>query len=181
MKNKFLLLLALLISGAAFAADNSAKTKVLLVTGGHGFEKEPFLNVFKENSEITFTHAEHGKTNATVYERDDLLTYDVVVLYDMPKNITDTQKTNFLSLFDKGTGLVVLHHALVSYQHWPKYERVIGGRYPEEGKSGAVTPEGGYEHDVEVPVVIVAKDHPVTAGVKEIGRASCRERVLVQV
>ena len=167
MKNKFLLLLALLISGAAFAADNSAKTKVLLITGGHEFEKEPFLNVFKGNLEITFTHAEHGKMNATVYERDDLLTYDVVVLYDMAKNITDTQKTNFLSLFDKGTGLVVLHHALVSYQQWPKYERVIGGRYPEEGQSGAVTPEGGYEHDVEVPVVILAKDHPVTAGVKD--------------
>ena len=40
-----------------------------------------------------------------------------------------------------GIGLVVLHHALVSYQHWPEYERIIGGRYPEsDGKSGVVTP-----------------------------------------
>jgi type 1 glutamine amidotransferase len=90
------------------------------------------------------------------------------VLYDMPKTITEQQKQNFLALFDKGTGLVVLHHALVSYQHWPEYEQIIGGRYPEaDGKSGVVTLEVGYEHDVEIPVVIVAKDHPVTAGLND--------------
>src|SRR6185369_13481815 len=100
--------------------------------------------------------------------REDLLTYDAVVLYDMAKNITEAQKAKFLSLFDQGIGLVVLHHALVSYQHWPKYERIIGGRYPEEdGKSGAVTPDGGYEHDVEVPVVILARDHPITSGLSD--------------
>ncbi len=83
----------------------------------------------------------------------------------MVQNITDAQKAKFLSLFDKGIGLVVLHHALVSYQHWPEYERIIGGRYPEaEGKSGVVTPAVGYEHDVDIPVVIAAQDHPVASG-----------------
>jgi uncharacterized protein len=53
------------------------------------------------------------------FERDDLLTYNVVVLYDMPAEITDTQRARFKSLFDHGIGLVVLHHALVSYQQWP--------------------------------------------------------------
>src|SRR5207245_1252022 len=68
----------------------------------------------------------------------------------------------------KGSGWVVLHHALVSYQHWPEYEKIIGGRYPEaEGKSGVVTAETGYQHDVEIPVLIVAKEHPVTAGLKD--------------
>ena len=153
-----LLLLATLLVNTAFAAEGQAKTKVLIVTGGHGFEREPFFQVFKDNPDIAFTHAAHAKTNASVYDRDDLLSYDVVVLYDMPKTITEAQKTKFLALFDKGVGLVVLHHALVWYQHWPDYERIIGGRYPEEdGKSGAVTREVGWEHDVDVPVVIVAK------------------------
>jgi type 1 glutamine amidotransferase len=90
------------------------------------------------------------------------------VLYDMPKAITEAQKAKFLSLFDKGIGVVVMHHALVSYQHWPDYERIIGGRYPEEdGKSGAVTEQVGWQHDVEVPVKIVAKDHPITSGLKD--------------
>lgn len=156
------------VTGPAVAAEGGGKIKVLLITGGHGFEKEPFFKVFADDGEIAFTAAAHGKTNATAYERDDLLAYDVVVLYDMPKQITDVQKARLLSLFDKGTGLVVLHHALVSYQHWPDYERIIGGRYPEEdGKGGQVTEQNGYQHDVEIPVVIVARNHPITAGLKD--------------
>jgi type 1 glutamine amidotransferase len=90
------------------------------------------------------------------------------VLYDMVQNITDAQKAKFLSLFEKGTGLVVLHHALVSYQSWPEFERIIGGTYPEpQDKKGKVTAELGYEHDVDVPVQIVAKDHPVLAGLRD--------------
>lgn len=162
------LLWAVLASGVAIAAQDSAKLKVLLITGGHGFEEAPFFKVFKDNPEIALTTAAHGRTNATAYDRDDLLSYDVAVLYDTPKTISDAQQAKFLSLFDKGVGLVVLHHALVSYQHWPEYEQIIGGRYPEaDGKSGVVTPEAGYKHDEEVPVVIVAKDHPVTAGLKD--------------
>ena len=163
------LLLATLVTIACVAVEPAAKLKVLVVTGGHGFEQEPFFKMFKDNPEITFTHAEHAKTNATVYERGDLSSYDVVVLYDMAKNITEEQKAKFLSLFDKGTGLVVLHHALVSYPDWPEYEKIIGGRYPEPdpNKPGTVTEKAGYQHDVEVPVVLVAKDHPITAGLKD--------------
>ena len=162
------LLLAVLGASAMFGAEPAAKIKVLVVTGGHGFAKEPFFQMFKDNAEIAFTAAEQDKTNATVYEREDLLSYDVVVLYDIAKTITEEQKQRFLALFDQGTGLVVLHHALVSYQHWPEYEKIIGGRYPEaDDKSGDVTPEVGYEHDLEIPVVIVAKDHPVTAGLED--------------
>ncbi len=162
------LLLLAVFALAVSAADAHAKLKVLVITGGHGFEQEPFFNVFKTNPEITFTPAAHGKTGATAYERDDLLTYNAVVLYDMPKEITEAQKARFRSLFDKGVGLVVLHHALVAYQHWPDYERIIGGRYPEaDGKGGVATAEVGYQHDVDIPVVIVATNHPVTAGLQD--------------
>ena len=162
------LVLASFTTGVGSAAE-AAKLKVLIITGGHGFEKEPFFRMFSENPEITFTNISHGKTNATAWERDDLLSYDAVVLYDMPKTIIEAQKAKFLSLFEKGVGLVVLHHAIVSYQHWPDYERIIGGRYPEPdpNKPGVVTAEVGYEHDVDIPVVIVARDHPITSGLKD--------------
>jgi type 1 glutamine amidotransferase len=160
------LFIALFASIATSIAADSNKLKVLVVTGGHGFAREPFFDVFNDNPEITFAEAKHQK-NADAYERDDLLDWNVVVLYDMPKTITDPQKAKFLSLFDKGIGVVVMHHALVSVQHWPDYERIIGGRYPEEdGKSGAVTEQVGWKHDVDVPVVIVATNHPITAGLK---------------
>jgi type 1 glutamine amidotransferase len=150
---------------AVFGAEK--KINVLLVTGGHGFETNQFFRVFEENPEITFTKVTQVKTS-TAYDRDDLLSYDCIVLYDMVQNITAAQKAKFLSLLDKGVGLVVTHHALVSYQSWPEFERIIGGTYPEpQDKRGKVTPELGYQHDVDVPVVIVAKDHPITAGLKD--------------
>ena len=158
-----------LIAVTSFAAEGDGKIKVLVVTGGHGFEEKPFYQMFSNNAAITFTAAAHGKTHATAYERDDLLTYDVVVLYDMQKDITDAQKKKLHALFDRGTGLVVLHHALAAYQRWPEYGQLIGGHYvePNPEMPGTVTEQAGYQHDVEVPVVIVAKDHPVTAGLKD--------------
>src|SRR5688572_17264882 len=165
MNNK-VFMLSLMMAVSVAAAD-APKLKVLVVTGGHGFQRDAFFQVFKDNPEITFSEAKHTK-DANGYERDDLLSHDVVVLYDMPKTITDQQKKKFLSLFKKGTGVLVMHHALVSYQRWPDYERIIGGRYPEEdGKSGAVTEQVGWQHDVDVPVGIVAKEHPITAGLKD--------------
>lgn len=165
MKNLLLLTLAL-AHCAVFAADT--KIKVMLVTGGHGYSTNQFLRVFEENPAITFTNVVQAKNSSTAYDRADLLSYDCVVLYDMVQNITDTQKARFLSLFDKGVGLVVTHHALVSYQAWPEFERIIGGIYPEpQDQKGKVTPELGYEHDVQVPVVIEPREHPITAGLKD--------------
>jgi len=168
-KLRLICFLAFAISSVAVpAAGQSEKAKVLLITGGHGFEEKAFLKVFQDNPALTLTHASHGKTNATAYEREDLFSYDALVLYDMPKEITERQKARFMTLFDKGIGLLVLHHALVSYQHWPEYEHIIGGRYPEaDGKSGIVTASVGYQHDVEVPIVILATNHPITTGLSD--------------
>ena len=160
-----LLLLAGLVTGQAPAAE-TAKLKVLVVTGGHGFPQQPFLQVFQDNPAIGFTHAEHTKGTADVYNRTDLASYAVVVLYDMPRGITEAQKASFLALLDRGAGLVVTHHALCSFPAWPEYERIIGGRYVEKPKPGAApggTPSG-YQHDEEVPVVVGGKRHPITAG-----------------
>jgi len=158
--------LTLLSLCQASPAQVDSRIKVLVVTGGHGFDEKPFYQMFSDNAEIVFTAAAHAKTNATVYDRADLLSYDVVVLYDMAQTITEAQKAKFMALFDQGVGLVVLHHALASYQHWPEYEQIIGGRYqePDPNRSGQVTQAVGWKHDEEVPVVIEATNHPVTTG-----------------
>lgn len=161
-------LLAVCFLALQLSASAAEKTRVLLVTGGHGFEKPQFFKLFDDNASIAVTKAEHEKTSATVFDRADLLSFDVVVLYDMPAVITDAQKKNFLALFEKGVGLVVLHHALCSYQDWPDYERIIGGRYPVPPKGQPqVTDQVGYKHDEEVPIVITAKDHVITSGIAD--------------
>jgi uncharacterized protein len=147
----------------SFAEETKEKIKVLLVTGGHGFEVEPFFKIFSDNQQITFTAAKHSK-DADVYDRPDLLSYDVVVLYDMAKSITDAQRKQFFALLEKGTGLVVLHHALVSYPNFPEYEQIIGGKYSQADEKTGLA---GYQHDVDIPVQIVAKDHPITKGIAD--------------
>lgn len=173
MKHSILFFIGLLSAvtprcAALKAVNSESAVGVLVVTGGHGFPREPFFKMLGSITNITYTHAEHGKTNATVFDRDDLSSYDALLLYDMPREITTAQKSKFLSLLQRGTGLLVLHHALVSYQHWPDYERIIGGRYPEEdGKGGVVTKQVGYEHDVDMPIKIADWNHPATKGLSD--------------
>ena len=166
------LLYAVILFATAFCGfateQATSKLKVLVITGGHGFEEEPFFKMFEENIAITYKHAAHTKNTSDAYDRADLYTCNVVVLYDMVQNITEEQKSRLKGLFERGIGLVVMHHALVSYQSWPEFERIIGGTYPEPAdQRGHVTEKFGYEHDVDLSVKIVAKDHPITAGLTD--------------
>jgi hypothetical protein len=163
------LLLTLLIGCASPKSAEHAdqKIKVLILTGGHGFKAEPFFKMFADNPEITFTTAAQH-TNAEAYDRDDLFSYDVVVLYDSPTHISDTQKARFLQLFDKGIGVIVLHHAYLSYPMWDEFERIAGGKYiyQNEQMVNGIT-SSTYKGDVDIPVTVVAKNHPVTAGLSD--------------
>lgn len=165
MRRLFISLVVLICAGATLVAAEKTKTRVLVITGGHGFEAGPFFQVFADNPNISFTNAAHAKGASTAYERDDLLNYDCIVFYDMMQNISEAQKARLLAAADKGIGLLVMHHALVSFQAWPEFEQLVGGTYPEPANQrGKVTEELGYEHDVDVPVVIVNKEHTVTRG-----------------
>ena len=160
-------MIVVMVSAAAAAEAGDERIRVLVVTGGHGFERKPFFEMFREMPQISFQEAKQ-KNDATAFERDDLLEFQVILLYDMMQQITDSQKTNLLAALENGVGLVALHHALVSYQDWPDYEKIIGGRYPENQKQrGRVNKALGYRHDVEIPVRIMTTNHPVTAGLED--------------
>ncbi len=117
-----LFLLGAALASCVLTCATDAAIKTLVVTGGHAFDQAPFFKLFSDNPELEVTAASHAsKTNASVYDRDDLLSYDVVVLYDMPQRLTDAQKRHFRALFDKGIGLVVLHHALGSFQDYDDF------------------------------------------------------------
>jgi len=157
------------VSSAADGAGNAAKkVKVLIVTGGHGFQPESFFKLFSNNPAITYTSATEENA-AEAWDRDDVLDYDVVLLYDFQRELNDTQKGKFLSLFNKGVGLVVLHHALLSYPHWPEYERIAGGKYllDHETVDGKTWPASTYKGDVDIDVKVVDNNHPITAGLHD--------------
>lgn len=161
-----LLLLTLLAPNATPAP--APKLKVLIVTGGHGFQPGPFFKLFDDDTGITYTAAKQDKA-AEAYDRDDLYSYDVVVMYDAPSVITDAQKARFRGLFERGIGVVVLHHALLSYQKWPEYERMAGAKYllDDERVGDLVVPASTYQGNVDIAATITAKTHPVTAGLHD--------------
>lgn len=142
---------------------------VLVVTGGHPFEAEPFFDVFDRLSGIRWT-----STTAPTAG------HDVVVFYDMPglrftradpplEQIEPTaeQRAVFDQLRADGTGMVFLHHSIASWPAWPGFADLVGGRfhYAPGALAGVEYPDSGYRFDVTHTVEVVAPEHPVCAGV----------------
>src|SRR5581483_9048110 len=131
--------LMLMVFGVLMAcgAEDNAKIKVLLVTGGHGFEQKEFFKVFEDNSEITLTRAAHGPADADAYDRDDLQNFDVVVLYDMRKTITEAQKAKRICSYSAKGGGVGLDRRVFFLPKRGGGEKKLGGaQYPGGGGKG---------------------------------------------
>lgn len=145
-----------------------AKTRVLVVTGGHDFQEAPFWQVFKDNPEITFRAVAHTNAHAELTP-EAAVAYDVVVLYDMWQPITPVARSNFLAVLRAGKGLVATHHCLAGYQDWDDYRRLIGGRYylKDTTVDGKLWKGSTYAHDQRIKVKIADRAHPVTRGVSD--------------
>ena len=166
-----LLLLALGSTGllAAEPGAGSAETiRVLLVTGGHDFEHDAFFKLFRENPEITFRAVEHPDAHAQL-RPEAAGNYDVLVAYDMAQEISDQAKGDLLAWLRSGKGLVVLHHAIASYQQWPEYSRIIGARYYLEKAmvDGVEKPRSTYQHGVDFTIHVIDAQDPITRGLKD--------------
>ena len=163
---------ALLSGGVASAAepakDSDHKLRVLVVTGGHDFEKEPFFKLFKDNTEISYEAVEHPNAHARL-KAEASKQFDVLVLYDMWQPITDDAKRDFVERLKEGKGLVVLHHAIASYQEWPEYWKIVGARYYLKPVivDGVEKRRSAFKHDMQFKVHVVDPSHPVTRGVSD--------------
>lgn len=154
-------LLTLLI---IFSLNAQAQKKILIITGGHNFEKTSFYEMFDSFSEIQYDTIAQPKANELLTTKA-VNEYDCIVFYDMFQAITEAQKTAYLTLLDRGIGLVFTHHALVSYQNWPEFEKIIGGKYHLE--ASANHPASTYRHDVDFTIKISDPNHPITQGIKD--------------
>jgi type 1 glutamine amidotransferase len=161
-------LLALVGAGAAQARPEDNKIRVLLITGGHDFEHEPFLAVFRENPEISFEEVTQPKAQER-FRPDAARPYDVIVLYDMWPEIGEEAKADFVNLLKQGKGLVALHHSIADYPNWDEYSRIIGAKYylQKQVVNGVEKPVSIFQHGVRFTVRIADPKHPVTRGLKD--------------
>jgi uncharacterized protein len=169
----FLVFLTLLVGAqvglpASPPSQSPTKTRVLVVTGGHGFEQEPFFKLFKENPEITYQAVEHPKAHALL-TAEAAKTWDVLMLYDMHQGISDQAKADFVARLKEGKGLVAVHHAIADYQDWPEYTAIIGAHYylAATNMNGVAKPRSAYKHGVDFRIHVADPQHPVTRGIKD--------------
>ena len=141
---------------------------VLVVTGGHPYEAEPFFAVFDAIEDISWTHA-----------RTPEVGHDVVVFYDMPGlrftradppvdlvDPSEEHRATIERLVEAGTGMVFMHHAIAGWPTWERYAHLMGGRFHyQPGRlDGVDYPDSGYVFDVTHTVEVLDADHPICSG-----------------
>ncbi|MEA1878521.1 MAG: ThuA domain-containing protein [Bacteroidota bacterium] len=150
--------LILLISCLFFTAcDGRQSHKILIITGGHEYDRENFVEMFESFEGIEFDEAIQPEANQ-IYASDSIDQYDVLVYYDMVQEISEEQKSAFLEMMEQGKGIVFLHHSLASYQDWDEFLKIRGGRYDLETST--------YAHGQDIVVKISDPKHPITKGLE---------------
>lgn len=162
MKRLFLLLF-LVSAGNLIQAQ---PIKIMLVTGGHGYDTLQFFEMFDAMENVVYDHFEQPKANQKL-AKDMAKDYDVLVFYDMWNKISETEKAAYHKLTKLGKPFLFLHHSIASYQNWPEFEKIIGGKYFEKGKQVPEELLSTYDHDVWV-YSKVENYTPVTVGFKEL-------------
>lgn len=162
--------------------DYNAQRNILVMSGGHPYDRQAFLGVFDDMQGVQASVVEQPACLA-FYDPELACQFDAFVLYDMPgmdfftpaaddglaPNYIEPPsafKQNFLALLERGHGFVFLHHAIAAWPAWPRYAEIVGGQFLY--KPGTVRdhafPDSGYRHDITHDITVLA-DHPVTEGV----------------
>lgn len=142
--------------------------KVVVVTGGHDFEHDPFLAVFQGHPDIQFVEAAQ-KDHSELFEDTSNWDYDVIILYNMTQNISEKRQANFKALLAKGVGLVAMHHAEGAFPDWEDYRKITGVKYPLKPQEidGVHFETATYEHDMDMNIKVVDREHPITRGLSD--------------
>lgn len=129
--------------------------KIAVLTGGHGFEVQPFHTLFRTMPGVD-AYIQH--IDDFVYSPEEVRDgYDAVVFYIMPGGAPKINaKRAFERLGETGQGIVMLHHAFFAYPGSSVFNQIIGV------KRRFVTE---YKHDQLIPVELAQPDHPILQGV----------------
>lgn len=149
---------------------------LLVLSGGHPYETEPFAELLASLDGWRVTHLIHPEAERLVGE-GRAAEADGLLFYDMPgytfadgrvetRPPSEAFRRAIEARFASGRGAVAMHHALAGWAEWPGWSELVGGRFlyqPGEVR-GAARLDSGYRHDVSYEAEVVA-DHLVTAGV----------------
>jgi hypothetical protein len=159
---------------------------VLIVSRGHFFDRNAFFAMFEPMDGVRATHVEHPAAGI-VLRPGNLDQFDTVLFYDMSgipglgvPDDADPQgqpspdyARSIQALLDRGTGIVLLNHATVSWPAWPLWRRISGSSYLLAGGelAGERLPGSGYRgghgpHPNATFRLLPQSAHPVLAGLE---------------
>jgi type 1 glutamine amidotransferase len=163
IRSAFIILLLVL----CFPVFSRNPIRVLVITGGHDYDKEEFSSMFRSlDPDFTFSIAElPAAYDMFLPENRDK--YDVLVFYHMWQTITPEQAKTLSDCIREGKPLIALHHSICAYDDWPEYWDIIGGKYfhKETSYKGKTYQPCSYIHDLHFNIKVASPDHPVTKGI----------------
>ncbi len=136
------------------------KIRLLIISGGASFENTIFRN-FSVIDEIEWTHIDSDKE---AFKEDLREKYDVLIMYNLNQNPDEVVKNNLKKFVEAGKGVIILHHAIATYNSWQWwYEEVVGGRYLMQ-PDGEI-PSSNYMSHQEI-IGIPIGNHPITSSLQ---------------
>lgn len=166
----------------------SKPISVLIVTKGHDFNHDSFLGMFPGMTGITTTLVQQPAAQVLLAP-EHIGAYDTVLFYDMSgipgigllhDGANDTgvpppaYRAAIEAMLQRGTGIVMINHATVSWPEWPLWRQISGSSFMlRQGVLDGVTvPGSGYRggHG-PLPCALIklkpAGTHPVLAGLED--------------
>ncbi len=138
----------------------------MLITGGYKYDSLQFLELFDSLDGIEYKHFQQPEANRELV-KDQAKDYDLLVFYDTWQTISEEEKITYMRLAEKGKPFLFLHQSIMSYQGWPEFEKLVGGKYFEEAKN--VPRELWSTHNEDVWVYANVENYtPVTVGFKQV-------------
>jgi len=144
---------------------------LLILSGGHPYEAEPFGELLAALGEWEITHLIHPEGSEAdaaeaICEAYALMFYDMAGYSFGEGKVTmrppsPAFRDALTARFAAGKGAVAMHHALAGWALWPEWHAWLGGQFHYQ--PGSHGPDSGYRHDVAYEAWVVA-DHPVTRG-----------------
>ena len=136
--------------------------RLAVVTGGHAFDVPNFHRLFRRLAGMDAYVQPMEDFAASPQETRD--GYDGIVFYHMLKGTPAGQPGHAGKTFsalerlkETGQGLVVMHHALLAYEHWAEWRELSG-----------INPVfRSYQHNQRLQVRVLDRDHPVTSGLAD--------------
>ena len=160
---------------------------VLIVSKGHDYDHNSFLAMFADMPGVTATLVEQPAAQV-VLKPEHVGAFDSVLFYDMSgipgvgllhDGANDTglppedYRASIEALIKRGTGLVLLNHATVSWPLWPLWRRISGSSFMLQSGTldGQTVPGSGYRgghgpHPNPTLKLVPQGEHPVLAGLE---------------